>query len=272
MNTGLTIAFICNGNDHPTIINYKKFGNQFWDDTQNNNSKIGYYFAYYFQQKCVYIHKIINILQPSERPSSMIWASNRQILCLSKQLKKFTWNEWITGIGIGAPYTPNYRMTQTGSWSYNELQNHKKYNTFNFINFKNVIENQPTTITTPLPIYEEKYEYEDAVEEEDESDDEEEIIAKQKAEMEAFIKTKQFEMERLITEKRIRKMKANPQPLRDEAIDKITIRIKERQQQIDALRSEQYKDEQEIYTISQGGRDEELITNVTKQIKLNVEY
>lgn len=168
MNTGLTIAFICNGNNHSTIINYKNFGNQFWDDTQNNNSKIGYYFAYYFQQKYVYIHKIINILQPNERPSSMIWSSNRQILCLSKQLKKFTWNEWISGIGIGAPYTPNYRMTQTGSWSHKELQNHKKYNKFNFINFKNVVENQPTTITTSLPIYDVKYDYKDEVADEDE--------------------------------------------------------------------------------------------------------
>ncbi len=166
MNPGLTIAFICNGNDHPTIINYKKIGNQFCVDTQNNNSKIGYYFAYYFQQKYFYTHKIMNILQPNERPKSMIRASNRQILCLSKQLKKITWNEWIKGIGIGAPYTPNYRMTQTGSQSYNELQNHTKNNIFNFINFKNAIENQPTTTINPLlPIYEEKYDYEDAGEE-----------------------------------------------------------------------------------------------------------
>ena len=65
----------------------------------------------------------------------MIWESNRQILCLSKQIKQFTWNEWISGLGTDAPYTPNYRMTQTASWSYSELQNHKKYNMFNFINF-----------------------------------------------------------------------------------------------------------------------------------------
>jgi len=150
MNTGLTIAFICNGKDHPTMINYKKFGNQYWDDSQNNNSKIGYYFAYYFQQKYVYIHKIINILQPIERPSEMDWSSDRQILCLSEQLKKFTWNEWITGIGLGSPYTPSYRMTQTGSWSYNELQNHAKYHQFQFINFKNAIEQQTTNIAPPL--------------------------------------------------------------------------------------------------------------------------
>jgi hypothetical protein len=263
MNAGLTIAFICNGNDHPTIINYKNFGNQFWDDSQNNNSKIGYYFAYYFQQKYVYIHKIINILQPSERPSSMIWSSNRQILCLSKQLKKFTWNEWITGIGRGAPYTPNYRMTHTGSWSYNELQNHSKYNTFNFINFKNIIENQPTTtITPPLPIYEEKYDYEDTVEDEDE----EALFEKERKHRQEI--QDEEDRQRLIKIKE-KKMRAKPQSLRDEAVDKIDIRVKERQQLIAALQAEQYKDKQEITTISQGGRDEELITNATKQIKLN---
>jgi hypothetical protein len=262
MNAGLTIAFICNGKDHATIINYKNFGNQFWDDTQNNKSKIGYYFAYYFQQKYVYIHKIINILQPSERPPSMIWSSNRQILCLSKQLKKFTWNEWITGIGVGAPYTPKYCMTQTGSWSYNELQNNKKYNTFNFINFKNVIENQPTTITIPLPIYQEKYEYEDVVED----DDEETTLMKQFEKEERIIREAN---DAKLRELRAKKMRANINPLRDEAINKINMRMKEHQKQIDALMLEQDKDKKEIDTISQGGRDEELITNATKQIKLN---
>ena len=51
MHTGLTIAFICNGNEHPTVINYHKFGQKYWDDTrQTIGSKIGYYFAYYFQK------------------------------------------------------------------------------------------------------------------------------------------------------------------------------------------------------------------------------
>jgi hypothetical protein len=138
MNTGLTIAFICDGNNHPSVINYAKFGNQYWDDTKTNKSQVGYYFAYYYQQKHVYIHKIINILQPHERPPSMEWDSNRQILCLSEQIKQFTWSEWIHGIGVGSPYTPTYRMTQTGSWSFNQLQ--KKYHIFNFGQFINIIE------------------------------------------------------------------------------------------------------------------------------------
>ena len=142
--TGLTIAFICAGNKHPTIENYNKFGNKYWDDTQNNKSKIGYYFAYYYQQKYVFIHKIINILPPNERPSEMVWTSDRQILCLSPQLKMFTWNEWTHGVGFGAPYTPSYRMTQTCSYTNIMLLTHAKYKNFNFINFIKMHEQIPT--------------------------------------------------------------------------------------------------------------------------------
>ena len=140
MNTGLTIAFICHGKNHGTMVNYKKFGNHFWDDAINNQSKIGYYFAYYFQQKYVYIHKIVNILQPNERPREMEWSSNRQILCLSNRLKEFTWDEWTNHIGFGSPYTPHYRMTKTCSYSLCELQNHAKYKHFNFMQFINAVE------------------------------------------------------------------------------------------------------------------------------------
>jgi len=140
MYTGLTIAFICNGNDHPTVINYHKFGEKYWDDTQTNGSKKGYYFAYYFQKKFVYIHKIIDILQPADRPSSMDWDTNRQILCLSDRLKEFAWDDWITRIGLNAPYTPNYFMTPTSSWSYSALQQHKKFSSFNFIEFKHFVD------------------------------------------------------------------------------------------------------------------------------------
>ena len=139
MNTGLTIAFICSGNKHPTIENYHKFGHKYWNDTQNNKSKIGYYFAYYYQQKYVFIHKIINILPPNERPSEMAWVSDRQILCLSSQLKMFTWYQWIHGVGFGAPYTPNYRMTQTCCYTNIMLLTHAKHKNFNFINFVNFI-------------------------------------------------------------------------------------------------------------------------------------
>jgi len=138
METGFTIAFICRGDDHSTMINYNKFGDKYWDDTPTNSSKIGYYFAYYFRQKYVYIHKITDILQPNQRPAEMKWESNRQILCLSNRIKEFTWEDWIHGIGFGAPYTPTYRMCQTSSWSYNHII--AKYPDFNFADFHTKME------------------------------------------------------------------------------------------------------------------------------------
>ena len=253
MNAGLTIAFICNGDKHPTVINYKLFGNKYWDDTQNNKSKIGYYFAYYFQQKYVYIHKIINILQPSEQPSDMIWESNknRQILCLSKQLKKFTWNEWITGIGIGTPYTPKYCMTQTGSWSYNELQNHVKYNTFNFINFKNVIDQQPANIAINY--------VEDAIVEEE---------AELMREME--IERKAME-ERMV--KRLKEIKDKQiVGLREKKCDELKIQLSKYQDMIDELNVNQYKIEKEIKAIMIGDQDAELIKQKDYIVKLTIEF
>lgn len=115
------------------MINYNNFGHKYWDDTPTNSSQIGYYFAYYFRKKYVYIHKIIDILQPNERPADMNWTSMRQILCLSDVVKQFTWDEWIHGIGLGAPYTPNYRMCQTSSWSASDIT--AKYPQFNFAEF-----------------------------------------------------------------------------------------------------------------------------------------
>jgi hypothetical protein len=256
MNAGLTIAFICNGDKHPTVINYKLFGNKYWDDTQNNKSKIGYYFAYYFQQKYVYIHKIINILQPSEQPSDMIWESNknRQILCLSKQLKKFSWNEWITGIGIGTPYTPKYCMTQTGSWSYNELQNHVKYNTFNFINFKNVIDQQPANIAINY--------VEDAIVEED--DEEAELMREMEIERKAM-------EERMV--KRLKEIKDKQiVVLREKKCDELKIQLSRYQDMIDELNVNQYKIEKEIKAIMIGDQDAELIKQKDYIVKLTIEF
>ena len=253
MNTGLTIAFICNGDKHPTVINYNLFGNKYWDDTQNNKSKIGYYFAYYFQQKYVYIHKIINILQPSEQPSDMIWESNknRQILCLSKQLKKFTWNEWITGIGIGTPYTPKYCMTQTGSWSYSELQNHKKYNTFNFINFKNIIDQQPENIAI---------------------NNVETAIVEEEAEL-----MREMEIERkAIEERMVKRLKDIKDKqivgLREKKCDELKVQLLKYQDMIDEANVNQYKIEKEINTIMRGDQDTQLIKEKNYICKLTIEF
>jgi hypothetical protein len=251
MNSGLTIAFICSGKKHDTVENYKNFGKKYWDDTHRNNSKIGYYFAYYFQQKYVYIHKIIDILPPNKRPADMNWTSNRQILCLSNQLKTYTWNEWINGIGFGAPYTPNYRMTQTCSYSYNEMLSHVKYCAFKFLDFKNIIENQTITNNVQLIIKD------DEEEEYDEDDDDEEVILMR--EMEAERNALLLIQEKKLKEIKERKMRANIQPLRDEVLEVIQIRMEERLKQIKTLQTLQDADENEIATIKQGGKDEELI-------------
>ena len=129
--SGLTIAFICLGKDHPSIVNFQKFGHKYWDDAPKNSSQIGYYFVYYYQQKYVYVHKIINITPCTMRPPDHDWVSTRQTLHLSPRLKEFTWEEWTTTVGLGAPYTPTYRMTQTSSWNQHEL---KKFD-FDFENF-----------------------------------------------------------------------------------------------------------------------------------------
>jgi hypothetical protein len=142
LHSGLTIAGISQDDTHPTVINYHKFGKKYWDDTQTNGSQIGYYFAYYFQKRFVYIHKIIDII--SQRPTCMDWASDRKILCLSEQLKAFTWDVWVNGPGRNAPYTSNYRMLPTSAWSYSDLQKHNKFSSFNFIHFKNSIEKGQT--------------------------------------------------------------------------------------------------------------------------------
>ena len=258
MNTGLTIAFICNGDEHPTFINYKRFGNKYWDDTKNNKSKIGYYFAYYFQKKYVYIHKIINILQQTEKPSDMIWESTRQILCLSKQIKQFTWNEWISGLGAGAPYTPNYRMTQTVSWSYSELQNHKKYNMFNFINFKNIIYQQPANIAINNIEY-------TIVEEED--DDMEAYMKKQQDKMDALIKAEQAETDRIMKVMEAKKIAKSVGLLREQARDALLRETERINTQIEKLKANIAVNNTKIEATMRGDFDAVLIKEKTDAFK-----
>lgn len=231
MNTesGLTIAFICNGKNHNTFTNYEKFGNNYWDDAQNNNSKIGYYFIYYFRQEYVYVHKIINILSPSERPLIMSdWNANRNILCLSERLKQITWNEWITGVGLNAPYTPIYRSTQTCSWTYDELKNHPKFNKFDFNSFINVVENNQIF----------------------------ENIRNKGSENDAEI----AEMEQLIIETKLKiKMKKRITDLRAKNVDRCEARKLLLDAQIKLLIDEKTKIDNEINEIISGIHDDELV-------------
>ena len=127
MDSGLTIAFITQKG--PSQDNWLAFGNQYWDDCKENASKPGYYFAYYCKKKYVWLHRIEQIVPPSEKPIEMEhWITNRNILCLSPLLKRFTWEEWINHWGEHAPYANDYHSTRTSSWSYEALQ--KRYPQF----------------------------------------------------------------------------------------------------------------------------------------------
>ena len=134
----LTLAFISKKYDHPTTICYNKFGTKYWDDDPGNLSKIGGYFGFYYKKEEVRIHKIINVLKPSERPADMDWESDRNILCLGPQLKVIKWEEWINDIGRGAPYSNDYHVSRTTCWTQIELD--KKFTTFNYKNFVNFVE------------------------------------------------------------------------------------------------------------------------------------
>jgi hypothetical protein len=270
MSTGLTIAFICLGKSHPTVKNYKKFGNQYWDDTPNNNSKskIGYYFIYYFQMKYVYIHKIIDILSPSERPVEMEWGSDRQILCLSDKLKEFTWEEWTTGVGFGAPYTPKYCSTQTTAWSFNELENHVKFQKFDFLKFKKIVENQTMPIVETILVNNE-YLHEEDVEE----DIDEEIntfLKKQKEKMDCLLKAEQEETIRIMKQMTAKKLYKDIKSLQTETISVIEEENTDILKQIQTLQNQLVINNAEIEKINKGEKNDELIKAKIDIININM--
>lgn len=242
MESGLTIAFICNGDNHPTFKNYNKFGNKFWNDGKNNNSKVGYYFAYYFRKKYVYIHKIINIT--NETPEGIVWDSNRKWLWLSERLNIFTWDEWIKGIGFGSPYTPDYYSTQTYAWSYKELQ---KFKNFNFVNFKNTIEQKVGSNNIQLVIDEPVIIYETSLE-----DEEEELMR---------------QIEEVRKKKLLRDINKKLPSLREKHINELNVEICVLKQQITDLRLQIIKKEQEQKDTNDGLNDTILINKELSLIK-----
>jgi hypothetical protein len=264
MNTGLTITFISKEKNHSTIQSYNKFGNKYWDDTTLlSKSKIGYYFAYYFQKKYVYIHKIINILPPSERPIDMEWSSDKQILCLSNQLKEFTWEEWKNDFGLNSPYTPDYTSNQTTSWSYDELQKHEKFKYFNFIRLKNVIEApiipslSTSVILNPTNI-ENEYEDKNDIEYKDEDNEDDKIIMEILHRREAKKILKQGGIYTLRLDKQA-KLKSEELMLNREK-DQLLIRIYDIEQEIKKLA-------ETFNCIERGDYDDELITeSVEKKV------
>jgi hypothetical protein len=132
--SGLTISSVSKTNDSKK--NYLKFGQKYWDDS-SKKSKPGYYFAYYNRlEDWVEIHKVIEVLTYENHPEEMKeWIVKLEkdcvakqkknpknpILCLSEQLKKFTWEEWLRD-GKGAPFACDYRQLATLSWTQQDLK------------------------------------------------------------------------------------------------------------------------------------------------------
>ena len=270
--SGLTIAFICMGKSHPTVKNYNKFGNQYWDDTPNSNSKskIGYYFIYYFQMKYVYVHKIINILPTSERPIEMEWGEPRQILCLRDRLKEFTWEEWTTGIGFGSPYTPKYCSTQTTAWSFNELQNHVKFQKFNLQNFKKIVENEIMSIVEDTCLVKEEYDEESDVEEEDIDEEINTFLKQQKQKKEAFLKAEQEETIRIMKQMTAKKLYKDIKSLQAETISVIEAENADILKQIETLQNQLAINNSEIEKINRGDKNDELIQAKVDIINLSM--
>jgi hypothetical protein len=264
MNSGLTVTCISADKKKPTFQSFQKFGNKYWDDTATNKSQIGYYFAYYFQKKYVYLHKIINILSPRERPTDMDWSSDRNILCLSPILKEFTWEEWIYGVGLGSPYTPDYRTNQTCSNSYNELCN--SFSQFNFnaliklISFsKDSNHVKSGTIEHPitLVIKDNKNIFIEEV-----IDDEEEI----KREMETRILEIKKETEIKLKNAKKLKIRNNIMSFREERIHKLELDNSELEQKISELNTIKSINIKKINDIIIGKYDEEIVLAETDQM------
>lgn len=263
MNSGLTITCISPDKKKTTFQSFQKFGNKYWDDTDTNKSQIGYYFAYYFQKKNVYLHKIINILLPSERPSDMDWSSERNILCLGPRLKIFTWEEWINGIGFGAPYTPNYGLNKTCSNSYNELR--KSYSNFNFNALIKLLsfptesnEVKPGIIEKPIILV---IKDNTNVIIEEVADDEEEI----KREMEKRILEIKEEGEIKLKNARKQKIRNNITSFREERIHQLENENTEIEQKISELKALSAINVKKIRDIMTGKYDEEIVSVESEQ-------
>ena len=88
--------------------------------------------------------------------------------------------------------------TQTTAWSFNELQNHVKFQKFNLQNFKKIVENEIMSIVEDTCLVKEEYDEESDVEEEESDVEEEDIdeeintfLKQQKQKKEAFLKAEQ---------------------------------------------------------------------------------
>lgn len=149
MESGFTIAFITKDKKGDSYTYFNLFGSKYWDDSKENKSRKGYYFAYYYRKEKVLIYRIERILPPEQRPVEMLdWDRGRNIQCFGDLLREFTWNEWIEDYGKGAPYSPKYGSSQTTAWSSSALR--KKYPSFAFERLLQEV-NKPKTIPKSVP-------------------------------------------------------------------------------------------------------------------------
>ncbi len=67
-----------------------------WSDGKHNNSKSGNYFAFYFHNKKLIFHKIIDIKGPEYKFSDWNYSAgqSKNILILSQPLFTIKWDEW----------------------------------------------------------------------------------------------------------------------------------------------------------------------------------
>ena len=70
-----------------------------WDDGQFNKAQVGHCFAFLFFEEKVIIHKIIEIVEPKERPIE--WKKKeRNVLRLTPPIKTLSWDTWISSGGL----------------------------------------------------------------------------------------------------------------------------------------------------------------------------
>ena len=67
-----------------------------WSDSKFNKAKIGDYFAFYFHNKKITIHRIIDIKGSEDKFPTWDYSfvKEKNVLILSSPLYKLTWNEW----------------------------------------------------------------------------------------------------------------------------------------------------------------------------------
>ena len=121
MTTSFEITFspISNRNESIHYYNENVARNTWqWSDGKYNKSRIGDYFAFYFHNKELIFHQIVDIKSPKTKHSH--WSYNgdqcRNILILSSPLHTIQWIDWLALNG-----SQNRMLTYTTKGSIHKL-------------------------------------------------------------------------------------------------------------------------------------------------------